>query len=477
MDILSLLKHPASLMAFAGMLVLFVGLIYRSHRLVFVVSILSLLGVMSAHSWLLSSKALDHLSVLSFSPLILKVSLSLSAITLLVSCLLYDYFEKQKSYQPEAYALLLFSLSGMIVMISTMNLLVFFLGLEVMSLAIYVLVGWNRADPLSNEAAIKYFILGAVIAGFFLYGTAMIYGSTSQVDFFKVENLQNPDLYTLGSCLILVALAFKISAVPFHFWAPDVYQGAPTPITGFMSTAVKLTAFFALTVFIGPLIGVYVYPDGRSSLLYGLSILTMVVGNLIALYQTSFKRMMAYSSIAHAGYVLVGVYTLFLNRTETPSVLPPTSVLFYLLVYSLMTLGAFTVATAMATEGGDADQISDYRGLARRSPKLAASMAVFMIALTGIPPTAGFAGKFVIFKEALGQHLYALVIVGVVMSAVSAYYYLRMIVTMYFGKESESENNLPTPDVSPLVGFVILVCLAGVLFVGVQPQWLIKFLW
>lgn len=380
----------------------------------------------------------------------------------------YEYFKKQKIDYPEIYSLTLFALSGMLLMVSTTHLILFFLALETMSLAIYVLVGIKRRDLRSNEGAMKYFILGALVAGVFLYGSALIYGATGTLDLSKISLALIPaekiHLFEIGALLILVAFTFKISAVPFHFWTPDVYEGAPVSVTGFMSTAVKATAFGAFLRFLFPLIPFSSLP--LFDLLQGLSIATMIVGNLVALYQTNIKRMLAYSSIAHAGYILVGVSATYADGRFHPESLG--APLFYLFAYAVITVGAFAVASAVASEADDNAEYSHYLGLASRSPKMAAAMTIFMLALTGIPPTVGFAGKFFIFREAIQQGLYGLVIVGVLMSAVSAYYYLRVIVNMYFGKSAQ-----PAPG-SPVIKWalagVILFCVVSTLYMGIAPS-------
>ncbi len=468
---------PLLIIIVTGLVTMIAGLILEkgSHKILLA---LSLIGICFA--WLSSYQiwalglyktGSDFLIVDRFSSFLYLVIL----LSGFFSCLShYDYFEKQNGYHPEIYSLTLFALSGMMVMVSTTHLLLFFLALEVMSLAIYVLVGFKRKDPRSNEGAIKYFILGAMIAGFFLYGTALIYGGTAQLDLQHLPTGALPENYqfllTIGVVLVIVSLGFKVAAVPFHFWTPDVYEGAPLSVTGFMATAVKAAAFGALLRFLFVLTPIKGLPTFQ--ILQFLAIATLVVGNLVALYQTNIKRMLAYSSIAHAGYILVGVCATYAAGFFHPQVLG--APVFYLFAYSLMTLGAFAVTAAVAHPLNDNVEISHYNGLAERSPKLAAAMAVFMFALTGIPPSIGFAGKFFIFREAVHQGLYPLVIVGVLMSAVSAYYYLRVIVAMYFGSAPDSVNAPERPVVKPALAFVILFCLVSTLYMGLAPSRYLK---
>ncbi|MFO1518125.1 MAG: NADH-quinone oxidoreductase subunit N [bacterium] len=463
---------PLLVMTGTALLVLIVGLFTR-HRAQWVLLLLSLagIGVSFAASFLFwKNKLFAMTGMITVDPFACFLYTVLLLIGFLVCLNHYVYFEKQKIDYPEIYSLTLFALSGMMLMVSTTHLLLFFLGLEVMSLAIYVLVGIRRADWRSNEGAMKYFILGAMVAGFLLYGTALIYGTTGQLDMRNIApNLLKSDdmkLFQIGALLVVVSFSFKIAAVPFHFWTPDVYEGAPISVTGLMATGVKAAAFGALLRITLPLLP---FTDLRlGTLVQGLSIATMIVGNLVALYQTNLKRMLAYSSIAHAGYILVGVSAAFAGGKFHGDALG--APLFYLFAYAAMTVGAFAVASAIAGEREDRGEDSYYVGLAARSPKLAAAMAVFMLALTGIPPTVGFAGKFYLFREAMHQQLYGLVVVGVLMSAVSAYYYLRVVVNMYFGKKSEVPHRAQgTVVVKPLLAFVILFCIATTLYVGLAP--------
>lgn len=463
---------PINIIILAGFLVLLCGLYCRGKSGLKLLLLLSLLGVGASfastlHLWNQNfSSEIAMLSVDSYAYFFYLLILAISFLSLLA---FFSYFNKQENLYPEIFSLSLFSISGMMVMVSTTQLLLFFLGLEVMSLGIYALVGIKRSDARSNEAAMKYFILGAMIAGFLLYGMSFIYGTTGTLDVkalagaYKIPSQML--ILKIGILLVMLTFAFKVSAVPFHFWAPDVYEGAPSPVTGFMSTAVKTAAFGALIRIVLPLSTLQWWDVG---ILIGiLSLSTMVVGNLVALYQTNIKRMLAYSSIAHAGYVLVGVTALLGNAPLNPELLA--APLFYLFAYSVITLGAFAIVSNLATSQDDRAELSSYYGLSKRSPFQAAAMAVFMLALTGIPPTVGFAGKFYIFREAVNQGLYLQVIVGVLMSAVSAYYYLRVIVAMYFVKEDKPHAETATRSCW-ILAFVIGLCLFATLYFGLCPS-------
>lgn len=463
---------PINIIIVMGFLVLLLGLFCRGKSASKLLLILSLAGVGASvastlHLWSQNFSAeIAMLSIDSFAYFFYLLLLAISFLSILA---FFSYFKKQDNAHPEIFSLSLFSLSGMMVMVSTTHLLLFFLGLEVMSLAIYALVGIKRNDARSNEAAMKYFILGAMIAGFLLYGMSLLYGTTGTLDTKALSSAHKiPSqmlILKIGILLVMVTFAFKVAAVPFHFWAPDVYEGAPLPVTGFMSTAVKAAAFGSFIRIVQPLSTLQWWDVG---ILVGvLSLTTMVVGNLVALYQTNIKRMLAYSSIAHAGYVLVGVTTLLGNAPLNSELLA--APLFYLFAYSVITLGAFAIASNLATAQDDRAELNSYYGLSKRSPFQAAAMAVFMLALTGIPPTVGFVGKFYIFREALNQGLYILVIVGVLMSAVSAYYYLRVIVAMYFVKE-EHPHAVTSSQSCWILGFITFICLLSTLYFGICPS-------
>lgn len=381
-----------------------------------------------------------------------------AAFTVLMSL---DYASDNHLAGAEYYSLLLFSTLGMMLMAAAGDLVVIFLGLETMSIAVYVLAGMRRLDPRSNEAAIKYFLLGAFSTGFLLYGIALIYGATGSIKLDVIRtalsgSMTSNSLLRLGLAMLLVGFGFKVAAVPFHMWTPDVYEGAPTPITAFMAVGVKLGAFAGFVRIF--LVGLLPVSGQWSEALWVVAVLTMTTGNVIAVVQTNIKRMLAYSAIAHAGYVLIGMIA------ASPE--GGAAVLYYLLTYAFATLGAFGIVVALERRQLAGDLIADYRGLSTRSPALAAAMAVFLLSFTGVPPLAGFMGKFYIFSAALRQGYTYLVVIAVVNSVIAAFYYISVIVAMYMeegGVEPARMTRRPA-----LVAVIGLSAIATVL-VGVYP--------
>lgn len=367
----------------------------------------------------------------------------------------------------EYYSLILFSTLGMMIMASAGDLIVLYLGLELMALSTYILAGFIRYDRKSNEAAMKYFLLGAFASAFLLYGIAMIYGLTGTTELKAISayiagnGLASSPALMLSMVMFAVAFSFKIAAVPFHMWAPDAYEGAPTSITAFMSVGPKAAAFAVMgRVFLTAFGTVRVE---WAPILIPIAILTMGVGNIVALSQTNIKRMLAYSSIAHAGYMLLGIIAGTNNGMA--------SVLNYMLIYAFMNMGAFAVVIMLRSEGFKGDNISDYQGLAKTHPLAAALMLVFMFSLTGIPPTAGFMGKFYLFMSVISAGYTWLVIIAVIFSAISAYFYLRIVMLMYM-KEPKETVRLTT---SPAIGLALAITVAAVLFIGVFPSLFINF--
>ncbi|MBI5100457.1 MAG: NADH-quinone oxidoreductase subunit N [Nitrospirae bacterium] len=362
----------------------------------------------------------------------------------------------------EYYALILFSTIGMMLMASAGDLIVLYLGLELMALSTYVLAGFIRYDIRSNEASLKYFLLGAFASGFLLYGISLIYGLTGTTDIRMIAGYLGRGGFSGNPMLIIsmvffaVAFSFKIAAVPFHMWAPDAYEGAPTSVTAFMSVGPKAAGFAVLG-------RVFLTAFGSmqadwSIILIPIAILTMGVGNIVALSQTNIKRMLAYSSIAHAGYALLGI----IAGTQDGVA----SVMLYMLVYAFMNIGAFGVIIMLRSENFKGDNISDFEGLAKNHPLAAALMLIFMFSLTGIPPTAGFMGKFYLFMSAINAGYLGVVIIAVIFSAISAYFYLRIVMLMYM-KEPKGEIVLST---SPALGLALAITLIFVLFIGVAPS-------
>jgi NADH-quinone oxidoreductase subunit N len=351
------------------------------------------------------------------------VILSAAALGLLIAV---NWLDAHGEQQGEYNGLLLLAAIGMTLMAASVHLMMVFIALEVLSLSLYILAGFEYERVTSGEAALKYLLLGAFSTAFFLYGVALVYAGTGALDFEGIAHgVSRSPLFLLGVALLIVGFGFKVAAVPFHMWTPDVYQGAPTPITAFMSVGTKAAAFAAfLRLFVGAL---GVEKDIWGPVVAVLSALTMTVGNLAALRQLSLKRMLAYSSIAHAGYVLVGLAAA--NESGIAAVL------FYLFVYAFMNIGAFAVLIAIERQGEGDVQANQMRGLARTHPWLAAAMALFMFGLTGVPPLAGFFGKLYLFQAAVEANLTWLAVVGVINSALSAYYYLRVTVAMYMADE------------------------------------------
>ncbi|HEX5034964.1 MAG TPA: NADH-quinone oxidoreductase subunit N, partial [bacterium] len=341
----------------------------------------------------------------------------------------------------------------------------FVLGLEILSLSLYALVGFRRYDPRSGEAAFKYFLLGSVATAFLLFGIAMLYGSTGTMDLAKLpQSLSDPALqpiYQLSALLILLGFAFKVAAVPFHFWAPDAYDGAPMPVTGFMAAGVKVAAFGALLRVMQAWAPSVSLPWQKWIVM--LAFATMLIGNLVALRQKHLKRLMAYSSIAHAGYLLLGFATLVAGGFRAEAISP---ILSYLAVYSLMTLGVFAVLTLLSSRGTEVNQLEDLDGLADRHPALAAALSVFLISLAGVPPTAGFLAKYYLFSQAIEVGLYPLAIAGILASAISLYYYLAPIVRMYF---HHREKTLDVPRIGPAFKLLLALLVVGVFYLGLFP--------
>ncbi len=365
----------------------------------------------------------------------------------------------------EYYALLLLATAGMMLMGAATDLLIVFLGLEILSIPLYVLTGLNRTRQESGEAALKYFLLGAFASAFFLYGIALTYGATGTTNLAGIVGFLGSAragsyLYiALG--LLLIGFAFKVALVPFHMWVPDVYQGAPTSVTAFMSVGAKAAGFAALARVL-----LYAFATLESSWtvpLAALAVLTMTLGNLAAIAQTDIKRMLAYSSIAHAGYILVGIVA--------ANAAGATGVLFYLLAYALMNVGAFATAIVVGKRGEPGVEIADYVGLASRHPFLAATMAIFMLSLAGVPPLAGFMGKFYLFSAAVQADLTWLAIIGVLNSVLSAFFYLRVIVVMYMAENFANEAEEPKPlSLSWPLGVAVTLAALGILALGLWPS-------
>lgn len=381
--------------------------------------------------------------------------------TILVALISISYLRSDDRKQGSYYLLILLATFGMMLMAAGNELIIVFLGLELMSLSLYVLASYFRESPASSEAGMKYLLLGAFASAFFLYGIALIYGGAGTTSVPAIaEAIASPNkspLLLAGMFLLIVGFGFKVAIVPFHQWAPDVYEGAPTTIAAFISAGPKAAGFAAfLRIFMEALPNLQVEWSGVIILL---AMLTMTIGNIIAIAQTNIKRMLAYSSIAHAGYVLIG-----LAAANNDGI---SSAMLYLLVYCVMNIGAFGAIILAKTADGESLLISDYAGLGLRKPLLAMFMTIMLLSLAGFPPTAGFVGKFYIFKSAVGAGHIWLVIIGAINTAISAFYYLRVIVTMYM-REPEEELEF-SPYASTLVIGLIIAAI-GVLLIGILPS-------
>ncbi len=371
------------------------------------------------------------------------------------------YISLQDTNYGEYYTLLLLALSGVLIMVASKDLLVIILGLEVLSISSYVLAGLRRKDEKSSEAAIKYFLLGSFATAFLIYGLALLYGASHStgidpiVSYFQSEaDLSLMALIGLG--LIVVGFGFKIAFVPFHMWTPDVYQGAPTPITAFFSVVPKAAGFAILLRIFFPYWQTALETQTIFWLLWALSVLTMVIGNLVALRQTNVKRILAYSSIAHAGYLLVAI----LAQDNS-------SLVFYLTVYLFMNIGAFSAVIALSKKEQEYLELEDYAGIGFKYPWIGATFSIFLISLAGFPPTAGFLAKFYVFSSAVRQGFVPLVIIAVLASLVSVFYYLRIIIYMYM-REPTKEIEIVAEN--PALFLVLFLCLYGVLQLGVYPR-------
>ncbi len=377
--------------------------------------------------------------------------------------LAYDYIQRMNINHGEFYVLMMFSIAGMMLMSQAYNLLMVFLALELLSIPLYVLVGFARTRLESEEASLKYFLLGAFASGFVLYGTALIFSATGQLDFVGIAAVvtagsANSVLFLIGSALLLVGFGFKIAAVPFQMWTPDVYQGAPTPVTAFMSVAVKAAGFAALMrvfLVLFPSLSEHLTP-----ILWVMAALTMLVGNIVALAQNNIKRMLAYSAIAHAGYILMA-FVAFGNGEVVRNTVAST--LFYLVAYGLTSFGAWALVVVIEREYGRGILLDDLAGIGKHYPWLGVAMLIFMLSFAGIPLTMGFWGKFYLFRTAVEAGYIGLAIIGLLTSVASAYYYLRVVVYMFM-KPGE-----PKLQINPWVSFIIGVTALAVLVLSLMP--------
>ena len=384
--------------------------------------------------------------------------ISTAAVVILSS---FEYMAVQRIRAGEYYALILFGAVGMALMSSAVELVLIFIALEISSISTYILTGFRRNEASSSEASLKYFLLGSFATAFFLYGVAMIFGATgsTNIDLIsqKLQSGPAPLLVYVAMALMFVGLGFKVAAAPFHIWTPDVYEGAPAPIVGFMSTAPKAAAFAVLLRVVFT-----INAPGRFWLIWLTAALSMTLGNVCALVQTNIKRLLAYSSIAHAGYMLAA----FAMTTRETSPAGISAVMFYTAAYAAMNVGAFAVVSHFANAGERYVTLEDYEGLGRSSPLLAAALTIFLLSLIGIPMTGGFFAKFYVFSAAVKSNLIWLTLIGVVNSAIGSYYYLRIIVVMYM---RESRKPVPVTPVSFELGLALVISLVATLYLGILP--------
>lgn len=464
---------PEIVLSLWAMLVLMVDVFQKENRSESsrpIIAWLALAGVGAAaiaNAWLLGRDGggtVGLVAVDGFRVFANFILLAAAALSILVS---RGYLDRRDMNRGEYYVLMLFAVVGMMLLASSLDLILLFLGLELMSVAIYVMVGFDRRDPRSGEAALKYFLLGAFSSGFLLYGIALIFGSTATTNLALItpmirDGLTASPMFVIGAALLLVGLAFKTAAVPFHVWTPDAYDGAPTPVTAFMATAVKAAAFAAfIRVFGVAFVGAY---EHWAIAMYWLAVLTMFGANLIALTQGSVKRMLAYSSIAHAGYLLVALMS--------ANSYGAAAFLFYLVVYTLMTVGAFGVVIANSKGGRERISLDDYAGFGWQQPFLGAAFAIFLLSLAGFPLTGGFIGKLYILRAALDAGLPGLAVALVIASAISYFYYLRVVIVMYM-RPADSTTHHAGLAADGSTRLAVGIAAVAVLVLFFAPGWLL----
>lgn len=462
-DLISLLPI-FGLLCVAFIVIIIEATIRKSSTISYWISIIGILFSIGLTVWLFNISDFSFSNMFKMSPYGNFFSILFMTSALITIIFSKDYLIRDMAHQGEYYALILLSTTGMIFMATAADLIILFLGIELMSVCLYVLAGFTRKKLKSNEAALKYFLLGAFATGFLLYGMAFLYGITGTTRIESIINsysiYDNLFLFWIGIGLILFGLAFKIASVPFHMWVPDVYEGAPTTISGFMSTAAKAAAFSAFILFFSN----QILSEQKLQLVFAiLATASMLIGNIIAIAQNNIKRMLAYSSIAHAGYMLIGL--------ASGNQLGKDGILFYLCTYTLMNLGAFGLISFFERDEEKYLTFDDYVGFANKNPYYAALMTVFMLSLIGIPPFAGFFGKYYIFTAAINSGLIWLAIFGVLMSVISAYFYLRLVIVMYFKEPATYE--LKT-DANPINNFLIFLNAVGLFILGIFPSLLMQ---
>jgi len=440
-------------------LLLYLGL-YKAQKALLPVTIVGLLVALgcAVAQWNNSAQPIYH-GMMLFDNFSIAFSGITIVSTMLIVLLSRGYFEKISNHIAEYYAIILFSLAGIIVMVSFYNLTMLFIGIEIMSVSLYILAGIKKSDFASNEAALKYFLMGAFSTGFLLFGITLIYGASGSFNLevirnWVVDHPRNIDpIFYCGILLIIIGLCFKVGAAPFHFWTPDVYEGSPTLITAFMSTVVKTAGFAAFlrlfTVCFAPISDFWV------PVLLVITIITLFIGNITALYQQSFKRMLAFSSISHAGYLLFAIVALGASSSN--------SVFMYATAYSIASIIAFGALILVQQQSGS-DSFDSFNGLSKKNPFLALVLTISMLSLAGIPLTAGFIGKFFMFSAALRQYQVLLVILAVVNAIISIFYYFRVIIAMYFRDLDREELVIPA-----YYKFVLGISALITIIIGIYP--------
>jgi NADH-quinone oxidoreductase subunit N len=487
-DVNLALIAPELIIGVAGVIVMLVDAFTdrRQRNVTASLSIVALLAAGAASIWLWmrwpATSAFNGMIVLDELRLSFTfVFLIVAILTILIATIWIDVEDLPAG---EFHSLLLFATSGMMLMASAGDLVIIFLGLEILSIATYVLAGFRRTDTRSNESSLKYFILGSFASAFLLYGIALIYGATATgpdqpgtTNIALIAARANQSLYPpllfAGIAMLLVGFGFKIATAPFHVWTPDVYEGAPTPVTAFMAAGPKAAGFAAfMRVFL------FGFPMATAATTAGyahatwvgalaiMAALTMSIGNVVAIVQNNVKRMLAYSSIAHAGYALVGFVAAGAATDVTQRGAALTAVAFYLLTYAVMNMGAFAIVTVIARKGDQRNKVDDYNGIGFSSPVLAFSLSIFLLSLLGMPLTAGFMGKILVFSAAINQGYVWLVVIGVLNTAVSAYYYLRLIVVMFF---REPSGTWEAPRIPAAVAVALILTILGVFYLGLFP--------
>lgn len=480
---------PELIVAIAGVIVMIVDAFSspRQRLVTGTLSLLSMLAAAAATVWLwvarpLTASAFNGMIVLDeFRLSFTMIFIIVAILTLLIATI---WIETENLPAGEFHALLLFATAGMMLMASAGDLVIVFLGLEILSIATYVLAGFRRTDTRSNESSLKYFILGSFASAFLLYGIALIYGATATNTLPGTTNIATiatrldqslyPPLLFAGIAMLLVGFGFKIATAPFHVWTPDVYEGAPTPVTAFMAAGPKaagFASFMRVFLFGFPIVTAAASTAGFAhaawvGALAIMAALTMTIGNVVAVVQTNVKRMLAYSSIAHAGYALVGFVAAGAATDPAQRSAAITAVIFYLLTYAVMNMGAFAIVTIIARKGDQRNEVEDYNGIGFRSPVLAFSLSIFLLSLLGMPLTAGFMGKIMVFSAAVNQGYIWLVVLGVLNTAISAYYYLRLIIVMFFRERTAAWE---PPRVPASVAVALILTIVGVFYLGLFP--------